>query len=116
MLCLGILINDKIIRFSGYIWAAIFVFNIPGTDTTMILYMTAAIITCAVLGLIALVRTYHWTDKYLLTFLAMIYTWGFLYTLDELLYATSCSYKYSPIFPQGLILRSISAIPILTVV
>ncbi|MCR5330104.1 MAG: hypothetical protein K6E62_02820, partial [Lachnospiraceae bacterium] len=89
MLCLGILIDDKIIRFSGYIWAAIFVFNIPGTDTTMIRYMTAAIITCAVLGLLALVRTYHWTDKYLLTFLAMIYTWGFLYTLDELLYATS---------------------------
>ncbi|MBR6360052.1 MAG: DUF2339 domain-containing protein, partial [Lachnospiraceae bacterium] len=89
VIVLGTVTDDRWIRYAGYIWAALFLADVPGEAVTRIWYVVAASGVCAVLAVTVLLWRRHWSDKYAFSFLAMIYAGGLTYAYKRYLWAAA---------------------------
>jgi hypothetical protein len=89
VIVLGTVTDDKWMRYAGYIWAALFLTDVPGEPMTRIWYVGAAFGVCAVLAVAVLLWRRHWFDKYAFSFLAMAYAGGLFYAFKRYLWAAA---------------------------
>ena len=89
VILLGAVIDNKWVRYAGYIWAAFFLTDVPGEPMTRIWYVGAAFGICAVLMALVLLIRRHWFDKYAFSLLAMAYAGGLFYAFKRYLWAAA---------------------------